>query len=1215
MGMPPGGPPPGAMGGMWGGYQGQVPPPQHVMGGPQQHFVDAAMMASNGNPYMMQRMQGQQQPQPQQQQSKGMGGGLPQIPGGLLGPSSSHQQGPPSSSMYPQQSGPGGNSFSNGGSSVNNSADSNQSSLDDGYDAKSSRVTNFNVDAELKAISRGQEDSSSSSSSQQQPGSSSNTGNDLGGLHSLLGAAQSLMPASSNPSAASSTNGPAAGGAGASGGGNNSSSGGGPAPWGVQPQSQYQSQQQHQQQSGAQQHHNYNPMMGQQQQQQPGGGPSMFNGGGGMMGSGGNSMGQHGQANAFMHPQHQQQPQAVPSPFGMWGSQHAQHPQQSNSITMSLPSMPPQQQPSSTPNMFQQHQQFLMQQQQQQSQQSQPQNQSGRPMPYPPSMQQQQQQNAPSSFMQQQQASMQSQMSPRGMPNSLPQGNRGSGMFFGGPQGGMNASFDPSNPAAAMIVHSGMTPLPQQMHAPPSNMDASNAWSGGGLGNVAAAAAAAAAARGVSKADANQPLELSEETIQRVTLMTYEFEGAKNFLFQKLNCACAVDNSSYFVNLALDSLIALFVAPSYANPVYTQNAIRAIEYVMSSGCITSASLYLLAVAYTPGGYETSTMMMRNLHSAMKMYERKFEQQACSSRRMSFYSSKVIQYMKSSNISKAKVLDGAKPKIEATGKLAQLENAESAISSTSSSIARASNVLNAVQSGPFPTVPSGGSASNVPYKTCSVVTMPASMAEWEAYFSKILRCNHTIALKCDLNVRMPVWWPNSFQPFGQSANTSSNISNFLHFECIIRGEFATSQFHYNIISNLVDAFVEAGYESHIVSLNRTEKERLASTAGQGLGEPEDLPVFACTTTLLMLCSYGTCTIMMRSLELLADLNVLPSSDCVPGEASQSRDNGLSRVLETCIVEYCRWKKYFDDRISDPAVIGMYQSIFMDLLILLLGSKRDVVETEVPNVEASVAPVADNTMESAPALSPSVSDTTLTDLPDVSPVASEAVASTASAPAESAAVSSSSTSAEGNNSGFISSRFKTLLDVIADVAPLPVGSAKDQRTSLDISKFSTKNLSRSNIYSILRELVKDTQSTGIASSGFQHPLRADNNKFAPHFTIAHEISLRVNMSSLSILSEVSACEDHCIAESAVCSSIRGLLNPEASILGVYREMLFLGEWMDASEGGCPLFSHTYTAFWLCLKACRKLVPKYPNFADILNVSHKIVVLFVSHARLLM
>jgi hypothetical protein len=219
--------------------------------------------------------------------------------------------------------------------------------------------------------------------------------------------------------------------------------------------------------------------------------------------------------------------------------------------------------------------------------------------------------------------------------------------------------------------------------------------------------------------------------------------------------------------------------------------------------------------------------------------------------------------------------------------------------------------------------------------------------------------------------------------------------------------------------------------------------------------------------------------------------------------------------------------------------------------------------------------------------------------VNPSASIAAASVAAGVvAEGEVVTAGGSNAEGG--GFISSRFKTLLDVIADVAPLPVESSKDQRTSIDLSKFSAKSLTRTNIYAILRELVRDTQLSGIAGTAFQHPLRADNNKFAPHFTVAHEISLRINMSCLSILGEVSVNEDHCLTESSICSSIRGLLNPEAAILGVYREMLFLGEWMDASEGGCPLFSHTYMAFWLCLKACRKLVPKYPNFADVLNVS---------------
>lgn len=352
-------------------------------------------------------------------------------------------------------------------------------------------------------------------------------------------------------------------------------------------------------------------------------------------------------------------------------------------------------------------------------------------------------------------------------------------------------------------------------------------------------------------------------------------------------------------------------------------------------------------------------------------------------------------------------------------------------------------------------------------------------------------------------------------------------------------------------------------------------------------------------------------MMRSLELLADLNVLPSSECSADvdKEGDRHDNGMSRVLDSCIVEFCRWKKYFDDRISDPAVIGMYQSIFMDLLVLLLGSKRSEPKAAAEDASPLTGSVsADASMEktnsSAPYTNEAVRDdgsthVSLLGQPSVSPAVSSVVASvTAGVVAESEAMASNGSIAEGNS--FISSRFKTLLDVIADVSPLPVESMKDQRAPLDLSKFSTKSLTRVNIYAILRELVRDTQLSGIAGNTFQHPLRADNNKFAPHFTVAHEISLRINMSCLSILGEVSVHDDHCLAESSICSSVRGLLNPEAAILGVYREMLFLGEWMDASEGGCPLFSHTYMAFWLCLKACRKLVPKYPTFADVLNVS---------------
>ena len=56
-------------------------------------------------------------------------------------------------------------------------------------------------------------------------------------------------------------------------------------------------------------------------------------------------------------------------------------------------------------------------------------------------------------------------------------------------------------------------------------------------------------------------LELSESTIQMVTFMTYQFEGSKAILFNKLGGAILTKNANYFVSLVLDSLIALYVAP------------------------------------------------------------------------------------------------------------------------------------------------------------------------------------------------------------------------------------------------------------------------------------------------------------------------------------------------------------------------------------------------------------------------------------------------------------------------------------------------------------------------------------------------------------------------------------------------------------------------------------------------------------------------------
>lgn len=83
---------------------------------------------------------------------------------------------------------------------------------------------------------------------------------------------------------------------------------------------------------------------------------------------------------------------------------------------------------------------------------------------------------------------------------------------------------------------------------------------------------------------------------------------------------------------------------TYGNPVYSQNAMRAIEYAMGSGALTSASLYLLVTAYTPGDMDATTEMIRNLHAALKEFETKYEMSECSTRRMNFCSTKLINFM-------------------------------------------------------------------------------------------------------------------------------------------------------------------------------------------------------------------------------------------------------------------------------------------------------------------------------------------------------------------------------------------------------------------------------------------------------------------------------------------------------------------------------------------------------------------------------------------
>lgn len=46
--------------------------------------------------------------------------------------------------------------------------------------------------------------------------------------------------------------------------------------------------------------------------------------------------------------------------------------------------------------------------------------------------------------------------------------------------------------------------------------------------------------------------------------------------------------------------------------------------------------------------------------------------------------------------------------------------------------------------------------------------------------------------------------------------------------------------------------------------------------------------------------------------------------------------------------------------------------------------------------------------------------------------------------------------------------------------------------------------------------------------------------------------------------------------------------------------MGEWIDSSDGGCPLFSYTFFSFAICLKACKILIFAYPLLSETLKVN---------------
>ena len=79
---------------------------------------------------------------------------------------------------------------------------------------------------------------------------------------------------------------------------------------------------------------------------------------------------------------------------------------------------------------------------------------------------------------------------------------------------------------------------------------------------------------------------------------------------------------------------------------------------------------------------------------------------------------------------------------------------------------------------------------------------------------VCRCNHNFALRCDLQLGLPVWWPNSVQPFAGAIATPSDspISNFFKSENVIRSEYAAMAYNFGLVADLVDAFTSSGMEA-------------------------------------------------------------------------------------------------------------------------------------------------------------------------------------------------------------------------------------------------------------------------------------------------------------------------------------------------------------------------------------------------------------------
>ena len=98
------------------------------------------------------------------------------------------------------------------------------------------------------------------------------------------------------------------------------------------------------------------------------------------------------------------------------------------------------------------------------------------------------------------------------------------------------------------------------------------------------------------------------------------------------------------------------------------------------------------------------------------------------------------------------------------------------------------------------------------------------------------------------------------------------------------------------------------------------------------------------------------------------------------------------------------------------------------------------------------------------------------------------------------------------------FNSLLAAIDNVQPpsqsssasccYPNGESKagDKKPQVMCTKLT---LTSPAILEKILAIVLQTNASGISGSLYQHPTRSDTNKYAPHFSINHEISLRINM----------------------------------------------------------------------------------------------------------